>query len=136
MASLRRDLNVLRDSLGATITALDHGMQFDMPVTFAFDDATVRTQDRPQLDLFTKVVNRHYAGSTLTVEGFADPAGTAAYNRELSRDRADHVIAYLRQSGLASGITVRAVGLGETRPGCRVRRATCRARNRTGGWSS
>ncbi len=115
VASLRRDLNMLRDSVGATIAQLEHGLQFAMPVTFAFDDATVRTQDRPKLELFAKVVNRHYAGSTVTVEGFADPAGSAAYNRELSLDRADKVADYLKQAGLSSAITVRTVGMGETR---------------------
>jgi peptidoglycan-associated lipoprotein len=115
VASLRRDLDMLRDSVGATITALEHGMEFAMPVTFAFDDATVRTQDRPKLELFAKVVNRHYAGSTVTVEGFADPAGSAAYNRELSKNRAESVADYLARAGLSSAITLRSVGMGETR---------------------
>lgn len=114
VASLRQDLAMLRDSVGAKITAMENGMRFAMPVTFAFDDAAVRGADRSTLDLFAKVMNRHYAGSLVTVEGFADPAGSAAYNRRLSEQRAENVIAYLQHAGL-SGLTLRPVGLGESR---------------------
>src|SRR5262249_11902987 len=93
--SLRRDLGMLRDSLGARITAMENGMQFILPVTFSFDDASVRDADRPVLDRFAKVITKHYNGSTMTVEGFADPAGSAGYNKRLSQKRADNVVAYL-----------------------------------------
>lgn len=113
--ALSRDLQMLRDSVGATITALQSGLQFALPVTFAFDDATVRPEARTMLDRFVRVVNKHYDGSVVTVEGFADPAGTVAYNRELSKDRADNVIDYLHQAGLSSSIQVKSVAMGETR---------------------
>jgi len=114
VASLRQDLNSLRNDFNAKVTALEEGVAFAFPVNFAFDDATVREQDRPALDRFAKVVNKHYAGSLVTVEGFADPAGSAAYNRRLSEERAEAVIAYLNQAGL-SGVRLRPVGLGESR---------------------
>ncbi|MEO8449720.1 MAG: OmpA family protein [Gemmatimonadota bacterium] len=114
VASLRQDLNLLRDSLGAKIVAMENGMKFVLPVHFAFDDANVRSEDRGSLDLFAKVVNRHYGGSLVTVEGFADPSGSAAYNKRLSEERAEKVVAYLQQGGI-SGVTLRAVGMGKTR---------------------
>jgi len=89
-------------------------MQFAFPIRFAYDDATVRPEDRAALDRFAQVVSRHYAGSIVTIEGFADPAGTTAYNRRLSQERADNVRAYLEQAG-ATGVTLRAVGMGKTR---------------------
>jgi outer membrane protein OmpA-like peptidoglycan-associated protein len=114
VASLQRDLGMLRDSLGARITAMEHGMQFILPVTFSFNDATVRDADHPVLDRFAKVISKHYNGSLLTVEGFADPAGGVAYNQRLSKKRAENVIAYLGQAGMA-GVTMRPVGMGKTR---------------------
>jgi outer membrane protein OmpA-like peptidoglycan-associated protein len=114
VSNLRQELAVLRDSLGARIIAMEDGLKFIFPVTFAFDDATVREEDRPALDRFAGVVNKHYQGAIVTVEGFADPAGSAAYNRRLSTERAENVIAHLNTAGL-SGVTLRAVGLGETR---------------------
>jgi peptidoglycan-associated lipoprotein len=112
--ALRRDLTALRTEFGAKITAMENGMKFNMPVTFAFDDASVRDEDRPALDRFAQVVNKYYGGAMLTVEGFADPAGQARYNIDLSKRRADNVAAYLTQAGL-TGVTVRTVGYGEDR---------------------
>lgn len=112
--ALRRDLTALRTEFGAKITAMENGMKFDMPVTFTFDDASVRDEDRPALDRFAQVVNKYYGGAMLTVEGFADPAGSQRYNIDLSKRRADNVAAYLTQAGL-TGVTVRTVGYGEDR---------------------
>lgn len=114
LAALRRDLNGLRDEFGARIVAMENGMSFALPVTFAFDDATVPTASRPALDRFAEVVRKHYPGSLVTVEGFADPAGSQAYNRQLSQERADNVRDHLVSAGLNES-TLRAVGYGETR---------------------
>lgn len=115
VATLRTDLNGLRDDFGAKVTAMEQGMQFAFPVTFAYDDSEVRTEARAALDRFVKVINKHYSGSVVTVEGFADPAGSESYNRHLSEERAESVIEYLRGAGI-NGVTLRPVGLGETRP--------------------
>lgn len=115
VAALRRDLTALRTEFGAKITAMENGMKFAFPVTFAFDDASVRDEDRPSLDRFVSVVNKYYGGSLLTVEGFADPAGSAAYNEALSKRRAESVASYLTQAGV-QGISMRTVGMGEARP--------------------
>lgn len=114
IASLRNDLQGLRTEFGAKITALEEGMKFDMPVHFAFDDAAVRPEDQAALDRFAEVVQKHYAGAVLTVEGFADPAGTTRYNLDLSRRRAEAVKGYLTTKGLGDE-QVRAVGYGEAR---------------------
>ncbi len=114
VASLRRDLTALREEFGAKITAMESGMKFAFPVTFAYDDATVRDEDRAGLDKFTQVVNKYYGGTLLTVEGFADPAGSQSYNIDLSKRRADAVAAYLSQAGLGS-VTIKTIGYGETR---------------------
>jgi peptidoglycan-associated lipoprotein len=114
VASLRRDLTALRTEFGAKITAMENGMKFAFPVNFAYDDASVRDEDRASLDRFVQVVNKYYGGALVTVEGFADPSGSASYNMQLSQKRAESVSSYLTQSGI-SGVSLRAVGLGESR---------------------
>ena len=110
---LRADLTSLRDTFNVRITALENGVQFATPVNFAFDDATVRDEDKALLDRFATVVQKYYPGSKITIEGFADPAGTQRYNLRLSQRRADAVKAYLAEKGVTSDI--KTVGYGKTR---------------------
>lgn len=112
--ALRADLEELRTEFGAEITSLQGNLRFAMPITFAFDDATVEADDHAALDRFASVVQEHYRGSVVTVEGFADPAGTEAYNRMLSERRAEAVQSYLVDRGLTED-RVRTVGYGESR---------------------
>jgi peptidoglycan-associated lipoprotein len=114
LASLRTDLQGMRTEFGAKITALEESVEFALPVHFAFDEALVRPEDRAALDRFAQVVQRHYGGAKLTVEGFADPAGTVPYNLALSRRRADAVRTYLMQTAALVN-PVDAVGYGESR---------------------
>lgn len=112
--ALRNDLGTLRNEFGARITAMEDQVKFAMPVHFGFDDAAVRQQDQAALEKFAQVANTHYKGATITVEGFADPAGTQAYNLRLSRERADAVRDFLVTQGL-DGAQLRTVGYGKTR---------------------
>jgi peptidoglycan-associated lipoprotein len=114
VASLRNDLTALRTEFGAKITAMEEGLKFAFPVNFAFNDATVREADKAALDRFATVVGKYYSGSMITIEGFADPAGSTRYNMDLSKRRADAVAAYLGEKGLTT-TNVRTVGYGKTR---------------------
>ena len=114
LAALRTDLQGLRTEFGAKITAMEEGMKFAFPVHFGFDDAGVREQDRAALDRFAKVAQRYYPNSRITVEGFADPAGSPRYNLTLSQRRANAVREYLVSQGLSESL-LRTVGYGETR---------------------
>jgi peptidoglycan-associated lipoprotein len=114
LASLRNDLQGLRTEFGARITAMEDQVKFDMPVHFGFDDATVREQDRAALDRFAKVATKYYPGAKITVEGFADPAGSTNYNLTLSKRRADAVRDYLLTQGLTDQL-LGSVGYGESR---------------------
>jgi len=113
LQQLRADLQALRTEFGAKITALEEGLKFDMPVHFAFDDANVRPEDFAALNRFTDIVNKYYPGSVITVEGFADPAGTRAYNARLSEHRAEAVRDHLVDRGITAQL--RTVGYGEER---------------------
>ncbi|HXY29721.1 MAG TPA: OmpA family protein [Gemmatimonadaceae bacterium] len=112
VADLKRDLDSLRSEFGAKVTAMENGMEFALPVHFAFDDATVRDEDKPALDRFAKVAQKYYPSSPITVEGFADPAGGTKYNQTLSQHRAESVRDYLSTQGLTD---LKAVGYGKTR---------------------
>jgi|SRR5436309_8190174 len=114
LQALRSDLQSLRSEYGVKIAALEKGMEFMMPVNFAFDDAGVRQQDEAALARFAQIAQRYYNGSMLTVEGFADPAGSAQYNLDLSRRRAEAVKSFLVAQGVAPQ-QVKTVGYGKTR---------------------
>lgn len=114
LASMRAEFQGLRDEFGARITAMEDGMRFAFPVHFAFDDANVRAEDRAALERFATVAQKYYGNSMITVEGFTDPAGSAAYNKRLSEARAENVRSLLVEQGL-NGENLRAVGYGKTR---------------------
>ncbi|MFL5578229.1 MAG: OmpA family protein [Gemmatimonadaceae bacterium] len=114
VTQLRTELGNLRTEFGARITAMEEGIRFAFPVNFAFDDATVRPEDQAQLDRFAAVAAKYYPGSKITVEGFADPAGTNRYNLGLSKRRAESVRSYLVSKGL-SDANLMTVGYGEAR---------------------
>ena len=80
---------------------LEASLRVHVPVHFGFDQDGVELSGREVLDRFAGVANRYYPGAHLTVEGFTDPAGSAAYNLRLGQRRADAVKSYL----VAQGIT-------------------------------
>lgn len=114
IAALRTDLDSLKTLYGARIAAVEDGLRFAMPVNFEFDDATVRGEYRPMLERFARVARAHYPNSVITIEGFADPAGSQDYNLALSRRRAENVRSELSVMGL-NGNPLRVVGYGESR---------------------
>lgn len=111
---LESELGALREEFDVTVARLETGIRFATPVHFDFDRAEVRTADQELLDRFADVVSNHYEGALITVEGFADPAGSQAYNKRLSERRAAAVASYLQSNGLA-GADMRTVGYGEDR---------------------
>lgn len=114
LQALRADLDRMRTEFSTQITALEQGMQFVVPIHFAFDAADVGQDAQPVLNRFAEVVQRHYPNAMITIEGFADPAGSAAYNKALSERRAAAVRTYLSQNGL-DFTHLRTIGYGEDR---------------------
>ena len=112
--ALKTELEAMRTDFGAKITAMSDGLKFAMPVTFAFNDASVVERDYTALGRFAHVVQQYYPVSKVTVEGFADPAGSARYNLDLSKRRAVAVRDYLVSQGLGNE-QVNPVGYGKTR---------------------
>ena len=112
--ALRTELQSLRTDFGAKISMLEDGMHFAMPVNFDFNASALRDADTPSLARFAHIAQQYYPQSKITVEGFADPAGTSRYNLNLSKKRATAVRDYLVAQGLAND-QLTPVGYGETR---------------------
>jgi peptidoglycan-associated lipoprotein len=113
VAALESDLAALRREFGTVVERFEASLAFVTPVHFAYDRADIRPEDREFLDRFASVMKRRYADATVTVEGFADPAGSEAYNVALGRRRADAVRTYLVETAGLSAAQVRTVSYGE-----------------------
>ena len=91
---------------------------------FAFDggDIAAITQDgRSKLDAVTADVMRSGDLTSITVAGYTDRLGSAAYNRDLSERRALSVQRYLQGKGVT--VPIQARGYGPASPGsdCRMK---------------
>jgi peptidoglycan-associated lipoprotein len=113
MVELEGELSDMEERFNVRIDRLEESIRFNVPVHFGFDDAEVRETDRAVLDRFEGVVQSYYPGALVTVEGFTDPAGSAAYNLKLGQARADAVRGYLVEDTGLMGEQVRAVSYGE-----------------------
>lgn len=112
VTAVESDLQAMRTEFGAKIEELEGQLAFNVPVTFGYDESDIDMDDQAVLNRFASIVKEHYPGAIVTVEGFADPAGSAAYNRRLGQRRADSVKAYLESQGLV-GDRVKTVSYGE-----------------------
>jgi peptidoglycan-associated lipoprotein len=110
---LEAELKSLRDDFNTTVERMQGMLKFNVPVHFAFDEAEIRELDKPVLDRFAAVVKEFYADAIITVEGFADPAGSEAYNIRLGKRRAEAVKQYLTTAGGLPADQVKTVSYGE-----------------------
>lgn len=111
--SLARDLTALRTEFNASVQRMETALRYNVPVHFGFDEAQVREVDEPLLDRFAQVIQGAYGDAHITIEGFADPAGSVAYNQELALDRAESVRDYLVNSAGMAGANLHTVAYGE-----------------------
>jgi OOP family OmpA-OmpF porin len=97
------------------VAAAPRRVTFSADSLFAFDRADVRPEGKSALDGFVRELQgTRY--DVVTVEGFTDRLGTAAYNDVLSRRRAEAVKAYLVGTGGIEATRVTAAGKGESSP--------------------
>jgi peptidoglycan-associated lipoprotein len=113
--ALEQELQAFRSEYTVSIEKVRGQLKFNVPVHFDFASSELREPDRPVLDRFASVVAEYYPGALVTVEGFADPAGSAAYNMQLGMRRAEAVQEYLATSGGMSADKLKAVTYGEAR---------------------
>lgn len=113
--ALDQELQAFRSEYNVSMERVDGMLKFNVPVHFEFAKSELREADRPVLDRFASVVKEYYPGALVTVEGFTDPAGSAAYNRELGQRRADAVKEYLAAAGGMETAQLKSVSYGESR---------------------
>lgn len=113
--ALEQELQSFRSEYTVSIEKVRGQLKFNVPVHFDFASSELRDADRPVLDRFAAVVTEYYPGALVTVEGFADPSGSAAYNMGLGLRRAQAVQEYLATSGGLSADELKAVSYGEAR---------------------
>ena len=114
IAQISQQMKSAFSKYDAQITALQGRIRVDTVSHFAFNSATLSDQDKQMLGGFAQVIREHHPDVLITVEGFADPAGTAAYNQRLGMRRAQAVRDYLIAQGMSAS-ELRAVSYGDVR---------------------
>jgi len=117
-------------SLAGTVENLDNYKPVsDTTVLFGFNKAELTSKDKQTLDDFARQIQaqKHYI---IQVEGYTDSTGSADYNYQLSRRRAEAVIQYLAQKYNVPAFKVFLIGLGKDNPVAQNTSAFGRAKNR------
>ncbi|NUQ21393.1 MAG: OmpA family protein [Gemmatimonadaceae bacterium] len=115
LAQLRPLLDSLRSAQVEVRQESDLVSKYIVPVHFGFDSAVVRDSDFAVLGQIADVVRRVYPTALVTIEGFADPSGSDAYNLRLSRRRAEAVRDVMTERFGLPSRQFRTVGYGEQR---------------------
>ncbi len=112
LASRIQELSGRYDAL---VTQLAGRTRVDTVAYFGFGAATLDEQAKPLLDEFAQAIRSSHTQAVVTVEGFTDSAGSAAFNKRLGQARADAVRNYLVGTAGLSADQVRAVSYGKDR---------------------
>ena len=85
---------------------------------FEFDSSKVGADDRPTMQLLADCMKSGpLAGKNIELVGRTDPRGTAEYNEQLGKDRAERVKAYLVSQGIEDArITTTSLGKTDASP--------------------
>ncbi len=117
-------------STGVQVVESDDSIRLIMPgnITFKTDSADINSSFYSVLNSVAKVLNK-YSNSTVMVSGHTDSTGSAEYNLNLSRERANSVASYLQGQGVKSS-RFEVLGLGSSNPIASNDTANGRAQNR------
>lgn len=130
MARQERELNQQLAGSGVIITNTGSQLRVILPesVIFATGSATVAASFLPTLREVARSLNAH-PNSTVRVVGHTDSVGSAAYNQQLSEDRALAVARILIRDGISAS-RISYSGRGYNEPITSNSTATGRAQNR------
>lgn len=87
----------------------------DMRLSFELGSATLTPEARTQADIFARQLKDASGSRQFVIEGHTDNIGSPAYNLQLSRERAQAVVNYLVDHGVARD-KLKAVGYGFQHP--------------------
>ncbi len=121
-----RDITALR---GVISNLDDYKVANQATVLFKFNSAVLSDDDKQQLDQLASnagSMKRYF----IAVEGYTDTIGTADYNLQLSKRRADAVVLYLSAQKNVPFYQIRTIGLGENNPVDPGKTAAAHAKNR------
>ena len=85
-----------------------------LDIQFEVNQKTVQRESEEKINKVA-IFMKKYPNTTAVIEGHTDEVGTTADNMRLSQTRADNVVNYLANQGIARS-RLQAVGYGETRP--------------------
>ena len=118
------------NGLQGTVENLDnYKAAANTTIQFGFNRATLTKADMQMLDEFAQQISgqKHYI---IQVQGYTDAVGSAEYNNQLSRRRADAVIQYLAAKHNVPPYRIYIIGLGKDNPVAENKNAAGRAKNR------
>ena len=108
-----KDIGDLRSNLNTVVANIDDYKPMTTAVVhFGVNKDTLTKDEKAKLDEVATEIGsqqRYF----ITIEGFTDQTGSAAYNDQLSRQRANQVISYLVGSHDVPVYRIHMVGLGE-----------------------
>lgn len=94
---------------------IDKADQVNIKIKFDFDSASLREDQKPQLDTLCQVM-KSVDVQLFQIVGHTDSSGSASYNQNLSLLRAQEVKRHLvNECGIAEG-RLEAIGMGESVP--------------------
>jgi len=103
------DIGLDTAALGESLNVLLRGVE-----TFGPDGVELSSEARTQLDVAIAIMQAN-PSTVIEVQGYTDDEGDAAYNLQLSQQRAQAVVDYLVAGGVDTG-RLSALGYGEDRP--------------------
>jgi outer membrane protein OmpA-like peptidoglycan-associated protein len=116
--------------LDTTIQNLDnYKLISTSPIYFKFGKSVLSKDEQAKLDDTIQKLNG-MKGYVIEVEGFADRTGNVAYNRDLSRKRADAVVHYLAVEHNVPLRSIRELGVGSDFPDANNKTREDRKENR------
>lgn len=121
MKEVLGDADVRREGEGIVVN-------FKEQVLFGFDQAQLNTSAEDNLDKLVNVLQK-YPETNIQVIGHTDSRGSEDYNQKLSEQRANRVVEYLKNHGIASS-RLSAKGMGEMDPIASNETDEGRAKNR------
>lgn len=96
-------------------SAVDKADQVNIRISFDFDSAALRDDQKPKLDTLCQVM-QGIDVSVFQIIGHTDSSGSSQYNQRLSLLRAQEVKRYLVSSCGIAETRLDAIGMGETAP--------------------
>lgn len=100
----------------APVAAAPQSFRLSADALFAFDSSSLRAGAETELDDLANKIKQHGVDSELTITGYTDRLGSAAYNQRLSLARAQTVRDYLVNNGGIEASRIRVAGRGEANP--------------------